>query len=59
MMHVLNDPNTPPRERTEVAKAAAPYVHAKLNSVEQVVTTKTHEERLRELWALMGEEELR
>jgi len=53
MIHVLNDPNTPPRERTEVAKAAAPYCHAKLIAIEHVATTKTHEQRLEEMRRLM------
>jgi hypothetical protein len=37
MLFILNDPNTPRREKTDVAKAAAPYCHAKLNAVEQVI----------------------
>jgi len=53
MLHVLNDPNTPPRDRTEVAKAAAPYCHAKLVANETTVVGKTHEQRLEEMRKLL------
>ncbi len=34
MLNVLRDDNVPREERMDAAKAAAPYVHAKLASVE-------------------------
>jgi hypothetical protein len=45
-LFILNDPDTPRRERTEVAKAAAPYLHARLNAIETSTTGKTHEQGL-------------
>ena len=34
MLRVMRDPSAPPKRRDEMAKAAAPYVHAKLSSIE-------------------------
>jgi hypothetical protein len=34
MLRVVRDPNAPAKRRDEMAKAAAPYVHAKLASIE-------------------------
>jgi hypothetical protein len=46
MLSVLNHPDTPRREKNDMAKAAVPCLHAKLNAIEQVITTRTHEQRL-------------
>jgi hypothetical protein len=54
MLFVLNDPNTPRRERNDMARSAAPYCHAKLTAVETVQTVKSHEERLGEIRALQA-----
>ena len=35
MLGVMRDPKAPARRRDEMAKAAAPYLHSKLASVEQ------------------------
>lgn len=49
MLSILRDEQMPTDSRFEAAKAAAPYVHAKLASVEHKgdlnVTTRTKEER--------------
>lgn len=34
MLRVMRDPSAPAKRRDEMAKAVAPYVHAKLSSVE-------------------------
>ena len=34
MLRVMRDPKAPARRRDEMAKAAAPYLHAKLASIE-------------------------
>jgi hypothetical protein len=34
MLTVMRDPKAPAKRRDEMAKAAAPYVHAKLSSIE-------------------------
>lgn len=49
MLSILRDKNMAPDARMDAAKAAAPYVHAKLASVEHKgtldVTTQTKEQR--------------
>lgn len=49
MLSILRDAGQPPLVRFEAAKAAAPYVHAKLASVEHKgeleLTTQTKEQR--------------
>jgi hypothetical protein len=35
MLRVMRDPNTPSKRRDEMAKAAAPFLHARLASIEQ------------------------
>jgi hypothetical protein len=35
MLRVMRDPRVPAKRRDEMAKAAAPYVHAKLSSIER------------------------
>lgn len=49
MLSILRDESTDPETRMDAAKAAAPYVHAKLASVEHKggldVTTQTKEQR--------------
>ena len=35
MLSVLRDPETDPQRKDEMAKAAAPYVHPRLASIEQ------------------------
>jgi hypothetical protein len=34
MLAVMRDPRAPPQRRDEMAKAAAPYLHSKLASIE-------------------------
>lgn len=43
MLQVMRDPATEPREKLNAAVAAAPYVHAKLSSVEMTANVTTHE----------------
>lgn len=43
MLQVMRDPATEPREKLNAAVAAAPYVHAKLSSVEMNANVTTHE----------------
>lgn len=43
MLQVMRDPATEPREKLNAAVAAAPYVHAKLSSVEMNAKVTTHE----------------
>jgi len=38
MLRVMRDPSAPAKRRDEMAKAAAPFLHAKLASVEQRVS---------------------
>jgi len=40
MLAVLRDENRPDAERMDAAKAAAPYVHARLSQVDSTVTQK-------------------
>jgi len=43
MLQVMRDPATEPRDKLNAAVAAAPYVHAKLSSVEMTANVTTHE----------------
>lgn len=49
MLSVLRDETADMKDRMDAAKSAAPYLHAKLNSIEHKggleVTTRTKEER--------------
>lgn len=49
MLRIMRDLDTEPNRRDDMAKAAAPYVHSKLASVEHKggleVTTQTKEQR--------------
>jgi len=55
MLFILNDPNTPRREKNDMAKAAAPFCHPRLNAVEQVISIRaTHEQRLAEIQAKLA-----
>jgi len=36
MLRVMRDPNAPPKRRDEMAKAAAPFLHSKLASIENL-----------------------
>ncbi len=49
MLRVMRDPKKPWGDRMEMAKAAAPYVHAKLASVEVNAHVTNHESALEEL----------
>lgn len=50
LLAVLRDPSRPEKERFEAAKAAAPYVHARLSSVDHSgEVSLRHEDALREL----------
>jgi hypothetical protein len=37
MLRMMRDPDQPPERRDEMAKAAAPYLHPKLSSVDMLV----------------------
>lgn len=41
MLQIMRDPGADRTERLDMAKAAAPYVHAKLSSVTMEATVKT------------------
>jgi hypothetical protein len=41
MLRVMRDPNSNAHRRDEMAKAAAPYIHPRLASLEQSVETET------------------
>lgn len=43
MLQVMRAPDTEPKDRLSAAVAAAPYVHAKLSSVEMTANVTTHE----------------
>lgn len=49
MLSVMRDINNDQRERLSAAEKAAPYVHAKLSSVEMNAKVTTHEASLDEL----------
>lgn len=49
MLQVMRDPATEPKDKLSAAVAAAPYVHAKLSSVEMNATVTTHEAGIDEL----------
>lgn len=51
MLRVMRDEQEPSERRDEMAKAAAPYVHPKLSSIEGSLdlTVRRHEEALDEL----------
>ncbi|MBV9995533.1 MAG: hypothetical protein JO127_09995 [Caulobacteraceae bacterium] len=51
LLSIMRDEDRPTDERVEAAKAAAPYVHPKLASIQAKVEGgwMTHEERLAEL----------
>lgn len=49
ILSVMRDPDIDKKERLTAAIAAAPYVHAKLSSVEMNATISMHEEALKEL----------
>jgi hypothetical protein len=49
MLRVMRDKAKPWADRMEMAKAAAPYVHAKLSSVEMNAHVTNHESALDEL----------
>jgi hypothetical protein len=53
LLAYMNNPETSDRVRIECARAAAPFCHPRLNAIEQVATTETHEQRLEKLRALM------
>ena len=53
LLSYMNNPATSDRVRIECARAAAPFCHPRLNAIEQVSTTKTHEQRLAELKAML------
>lgn len=42
MLGVLNDPNQPDQVRMEAAKAAAPYCHARLQTIDQKTEIVSH-----------------
>jgi hypothetical protein len=48
-MTVLRDETVEPQRRDEMAKAAAPYIHPRLSSVEAQIAITGHEAALR-LW---------
>lgn len=49
MLRIMRDEAEDPRARLNAAVSAAPYVHAKLSSVEMHATVSNHEEALDEL----------
>ena len=49
MLAILRDDQKPFDDRFEAAKAAAPYVHARLSSIEADVNVSGHEAALSEL----------
>jgi hypothetical protein len=49
MLAVLRDETVDPERRDEMAKAAAPYIHPRLSSVEAKVAVTGHEAALAEL----------
>lgn len=49
MLSVLRDEQRTREERMDAAKNAAPYCHARLQSIEADVSTETYEDRLRRL----------
>lgn len=57
MLQVLRDEDQPPLARFEAAKAAAPYVHPRLSSIEaNVKTTLSQEDALAALAAMRDAE---
>lgn len=49
MLRVMRDARKPWDDRMEMAKAAAPYIHAKLSSVEVNANVTNHEASLEDL----------
>lgn len=49
MLQIMRDTALEPKDRLSAAIAAAPYVHAKLSSVEMNATVSMHESALDEL----------
>ena len=49
MLNHMRDEKAPIAERLDMAKAAAPYVHAKLSSIEATVATESVEDLLARL----------
>jgi hypothetical protein len=49
MLSILRDEKQTQEERMEAAKNAAPYCHARLQSIEADMTTDTYEDRLKRL----------
>lgn len=49
MLSILRDGRRPFEERFEAAKAAAPYVHARLSAIEADINAGGHEAALAEL----------
>lgn len=49
MLQIMRDEAEEPRARLNAAISAAPYVHAKLSSVEMHATVSNHEDALDEL----------
>jgi hypothetical protein len=49
MLKILRDETADPLRRDDMAKAAAPYVHPRLSSIEAQVAVTGHEAALKEL----------
>lgn len=49
MLKIMRNENEDPLVRNDMAKAAAPYIHPKLASIEAKVSVSTHETALAEL----------
>lgn len=49
MLRIMRDPRKPWADRMDMAKSAAPYVHAKLSSIEMSADVTTHETALEQL----------
>lgn len=49
MLSIMRDPEAEGHQRLDAAKSAAPYVHAKLTSIEMNATVTNHEAGLDEL----------
>src|SRR5262245_53370926 len=52
-MSILKNPKAPYEERKAAARELLPYSHPKLSSVESRTGTKSHEDRLEELHAML------
>jgi hypothetical protein len=49
MLQILRDPEEEKAVRFDAAKAAAPYIHARLSAIEANVSVSNHEDALGEL----------